>query len=60
MTKKDYELIAHAIENTGRIYFEPAEQETLFAVANVMAGELKRDNPRFDRSKFLAACALES
>lgn len=50
MTKKDYEFIAriiHALKDKG---------ETRGSVAVHFAEELARENPRFDRTRFLTAC----
>ena len=50
MTKKDYVKLAEAIkEGTATPYF----------VVNVLIPALERDNPRFDRVKFLIACGLK-
>lgn len=58
MTRKDYESIAYAMAVT---YRSIADNDTaglrLFrqAVFN-LADELQRDNPRFNRATFCAAC----
>lgn len=44
MTRKDYELIADAI-------YEAAFATFIFA--NTLAGPFQRDNPKFDRDKFI-------
>lgn len=73
MTKKDYQLIAAAI-NGGTVMFPPdamghtAESYEAFmagakdqakAIAETIANRLSWDNPRFDRARFLKACGLE-
>lgn len=58
MTRKDFQVIAYAMSVT---YSTIPDHDTaglrLFrqAVFN-LADELQRDNPRFDRAKFCAAC----
>lgn len=58
MTRKDYQAIAYAMAAT---YRGIADNDTaglrLFrqTVFN-LADELQKDNPRFDRAKFCAAC----
>jgi hypothetical protein len=61
MTKKDYELIAKAIETSGSMYFNQNEAEKVSAMiefAYSIATSLKEDNPRFDRVRFLEACGI--
>lgn len=49
MSKKDYVLIADAIKGI--------EHPLVRSIsANVLAGVLKRDNPRFDMITFYRAC----
>lgn len=57
MTKKDYVLIAAAIKAASNAPGYP--QRNAF-VAFALADALQRDNPRFDRAKFLAACGVQS
>jgi len=57
MTKKDYELIATALVMTHTSAFNGTEGYKL--TCEYMADELERDNPRFDRTKFLTACGIE-
>jgi hypothetical protein len=74
MTKKDYILIAAALKadaahlDSKAIYSNYSTMPswnkgaydqwhtTVMAIADVLA----RDNPRFDRSRFLAACGVKS
>lgn len=70
MTRKDYQLIADAIKGSNVHYqFTEGSESTRNAdayrngvanVANTLAFVLSRDNPRFDRAKFLKACGVES
>lgn len=52
MTRKDYELIASAIQ------FGIANEGDMRIVAYYLAGALLANNPRFDRKRFLAACGI--
>lgn len=65
MTRKDYEAIAAEIRKviTHSVFGYPknseafgAQREIVSAVADAMA----RDNARFNRDRFLAACGFES
>jgi len=60
MTKKDYELIAAAIKDNRE--YDPMEcyAEALDDVARSLATALQRDNPRFDRDRFLKACGVDA
>jgi hypothetical protein len=59
MTRKDYELIAKAINLAvrGAIALDRPLSELRFLAAT-LAMDLRRDNPRFDEDKFLKACGL--
>ena len=61
MTKKDYELIAKVLNMQ-----KPASKEKApylhFQWKTIVAQfslELKKSNPRFDRSRFLKACEID-
>lgn len=56
MTRKDYQLIADTLNNLprDRIVSTPTRNE----VAGRFADRLERDNPRFDRARFLTACGV--
>lgn len=63
MTRKDYVAIAAAIRAARRDVTnrEPPEcvadmQDGISLAAEHLADALRRDNPRFDRARFLAAC----
>lgn len=71
MTKKDYELIAGVILYNRNQSGLPLDGETkedkamiagyrvaLNDVAYMLAESMQRDNPRFDRSRFLKACGI--
>ena len=60
MTRKDYELIAGAVRDalhSARPWSEDKEDGIRLAVRSI-ADALAADNPRFDRSRFLAACGV--
>ena len=65
MTRKDYILIAAALRDTLLIdcptsdYLNGARAAYASAVARV-ADALGRDNPRFDRERFLKAAGVQS
>lgn len=54
MTKKDYELIAEAINGTSY------SDDGLDGLAYLLAAKFESDNPRFNRNKFLQACGIET
>lgn len=62
MTRKDYVLIAQAIKETipSRIVTEidAAFNRGAGWTAHNIADALEKDNPRFDRERFLAACGV--
>lgn len=64
MTKKDYTLIAQSLANLRAKYgqSEPSLALVFNGIcndhANAIADMLQSDNPRFDRSMFLAACGV--
>lgn len=53
MTHKDFVLIAGALADVKRLMTPDAD--TLAEVIGCMADALGRTNPRFDRSRFIAA-----
>jgi hypothetical protein len=69
MTRKDYILIAqkfHQCRDFSKRYPHAPSQQVRQAVddemaflANVLATAFERENPRFDRNKFLKACSVE-
>lgn len=59
MTKKDYELIASAI-NDGVNGNSVVVGGDMHAIVRAITDALADDNPRFDRSRFLEACGLDS
>jgi hypothetical protein len=67
MTRKDYELLANAVamearkgERSGWGSADAARawDVAVTAVALNLADALERDNPHFNRVKFLAACGV--
>ena len=60
MTKKDYELIAEALKiANGSITVAPYDSETALSLVSVLlADRLEKENPRFNRARFLSACGV--
>lgn len=61
-SKKDYEAVAKILDQAlGRAHGLGSEQErcSLTEVAYELANHFSQDNPRFDRSRFLAACGVQ-
>jgi hypothetical protein len=56
MTRKDYVAIAAAIK--ALLQERPAAPPQ--RVAQVLADHMARENPRFDRARFLKACGVQS
>lgn len=62
MTKKDYMAIAAILKSrrdslmasTGRV----RPEDVIDGITDQMALMMQRDNPRFDRERFLAACGF--
>lgn len=64
MTKKDYIVIAAVIRDGALINLETLRDVevnslTRLQIARTMANMLARDNSRFDRDRFLAACGVK-
>lgn len=57
MTRKDYRKIAGAIRAAREVNNANAVMDVM-AVIEAICNVLARDNPRFDREKFLAACGI--
>jgi hypothetical protein len=53
MTRKDYELIARVIR------YAEIDERAGDRIARDFAYALAKDNPRFDRARFLKACGVE-
>jgi hypothetical protein len=69
MTRKDYVLIAAALKDARPIpkhelyaldHNERLCADTYRNVARSIADALAKDNPRFDRERFLTACGVQS
>lgn len=62
MTRKDYVLIAEAIKRAhdGDVGNLPRDnvRTGAFEAAHAIACALRRDNPRFERARFMAACGF--
>lgn len=54
MTKKDYQLIASVMQE---VLKDPCIYESVWAVTvEKLIAALQKDNPRFNKEKFVAAC----
>ena len=65
MTRKDYVAIAAAIRQqayspNADINTRNAAEGTREHIADDIADAMARDNPRFDRARFLKACGVQS
>tara|TARA_B100000809_G_C14772696_1_gene399997 strand:+ start:162 stop:383 length:222 start_codon:yes stop_codon:yes gene_type:complete len=49
MTKKHFEIVAAAVANI-------VERADRWLIANMLADSFEKENPRFDRDRFIAAC----
>ena len=67
MTRKDYVMIAETIrdllgdidrESPGMREVLRGERMGVASVALRLADQLRQDNPRFDRTRFMEACGL--
>ena len=67
MTRKDYVMIAETIrelladidrESPGMREVLRGERMGVASVARRLAEQLRQDNPRFDRTRFIEACGL--
>jgi len=63
MTKKDYELIAGLLNNytnndIGGLMLTDDQITTARAICKALANELRRNNDRFNKDKFLTACGV--
>jgi hypothetical protein len=62
MTRKDYILIAGAVAKATRMFQPPSSNHYNGArwVGEFLGDALEKDNPRFDRERFLKACGVAS
>lgn len=59
MTKKHYEMIAKVLAKRREQYNDAMWWDHMEAIADVadgLAGAFDKDNPKFDRDRFLKAC----
>jgi hypothetical protein len=54
MTRKDYVMIAKTIKG----HIDGKDDHVMRGFALSMVIELQKDNPRFDRGRFLEACGV--
>ena len=57
MTRKDYVILAKVIHTARNINTDKTGEAV--AVAYLLAEELERENPRFNRELFLTACGVK-
>lgn len=65
MTRKDYAMIAKAISDGQFIDCMSVDDLVVLKavqikIAEQLAGEMSKANPRFDRARFLVACGVAS
>lgn len=75
MTRKDYILLADVLAQFSRDIaidgdseyltdraraIRSGERDALVTIAHRIADQLRQDNPRFDRKRFLDACQLDA
>ena len=56
MTRKDYVMIAKTIKG----HIDGKDDHVMRGFALSMVIELQKDNPRFDRGRFLEACGVQN
>ena len=59
MTRKDYVLIAAALDAARRASNDDDVQEGVTFAARHLCIDLAATNPRFDRERFLEACGVQ-
>jgi hypothetical protein len=60
MTRKDYVMLAAAIKEAHAYAIDAARRLGVASAAHEVADAIARDNPRFDRDRFLKACGVAS
>ena len=65
LTKKHYKAIAKIVKSRYTSYdpYDPEEDNMAYGIENLMwslADYFAKDNPQFDKNKFLTACGLDS
>ena len=53
MTKKDYELIAAVLKS-----FNHLQKKIVKSVTDALVEQLEKENPSFDKQRFLEACGF--
>ena len=59
MTRKDYSLIADALNVSFRATGSKAHRETIRAAAEILAYRIQASNPNFNPARFMAAVEKE-
>ena len=61
MTRKDYEVIASAWKAISATYRgDTSAEKAIHHSVQEIADSLERNNPRFNRDKFIAACGVQN
>jgi len=58
MTRKDYELIASALNDSKDLHAQ-ASRDTIRKIVDLLIPKLTQDNPNFDVNKFKKACGIK-
>lgn len=58
MTRKDYKLIADAVNEARLLSNYVLPERAIELVAQTLATALAKDNPRFDMERFIEACGF--
>ena len=57
--KRHYEFLARFLGREIEVSFEKERKLIIAGLARLLASELERDNPRFNRDKFLSAAGVD-
>lgn len=60
MTRKDFELVASVIKATRRSNTVDTDDKAIATLTESLCIEFAKVNPRFDKVRFLAACAADT
>lgn len=60
MTRKDYVLLADALNAAFQATWSLDQRDSHRIICATVAVALAKDNPRFDRARFLTACGVAS
>lgn len=60
MTRRDYELLARAIDTELKRYKDPVKRRVLVDFTSALCNELEKDSPKFDKYRFKAIAFFQS